>query len=178
MSNNCKTPRCSYQKGGYGSNGYPSNSYNSYNGYRDSYTNYDDNYERQGGYVDYDYERNGYGCYGGGGYQSNQISDKGLVLALLVGGALITYILYRAITDNLAAAGGRKTWTFKTDFLNNILTGKIKQFDQCSYRFLNYFYRRVHIYPCSTYMNGLGMSCMIKENHLSNVNSSLDMGRI
>ena len=120
----------SYQKGVYGPYGGSSNSHNNNNGYKDSYKNYDDGYERQGGYYDYDYDRDGYGgcSYGGGGYQEPE--DIGIVLALLVGGALITYILYQAITTNLAAAGGaRKTWTFNNDIFNNILNGKIKQPD-------------------------------------------------
>lgn len=122
----------SYQKGVYGSYGGSSNSYNNNNGYKDSYKNYDDGYERHGGggYIDYDYDRDGYGgCnYGVGGYQESE--DIGIVLALLVGGALLTYILYQAITTNLAAAGGgRKTWTFNNDIFNDILNGKIKQPD-------------------------------------------------
>ena len=70
---------------------------------------------------DYGYDRSGYGCYWGGGDQTPFGKDEtALTLSILVGGAIVTYILRQAIITNL----GTRQFGFGFDLLEQFSLGK------------------------------------------------------
>ena len=110
--------------------------------YQSSRDAYQSSYHNQpdGGYASYDYDGNlnarhdFYGDYGynvRSGYGGCQVSSglpynmdaSSLLLGILVAGALVTYILYRAITTNIT--GRRGLQGTADNILNFFLSGKI-----------------------------------------------------
>ena len=69
---------------------------------------------------DYGYDRSGYGCYSGGGQTPFGKDETALTLSILVGGAIVTYILRQAIITNL----GTRQFGFGFDLLEQFSLGK------------------------------------------------------
>ena len=70
---------------------------------------------------DYGYDRSGYGCYSGGGGQTPFGKDEtALTLSILVGGAIVTYILRQTIIANI----GVRQFGFGFDLLEQFNLGK------------------------------------------------------